>query len=641
MNAIESAQHSRLANARLRLMAFALLVTFMVPCAATEARVQQVLLLQSFDRGNLILDHFTANFRVDLAQDAARPINIVQITVGPTGSVAASDSAIVDFIRSSYANRPEPDLIVSVAAPAAVFARKYRQQLFPNAPLLFASVDQRRLGPNPLADNEAAVSVINDFPQLMDDILQVLPQTKHTLMVMGSGPIARMWHQEFAIQFERFRSRVEIIWSDDLTLAQLLKRSASLPEHSAIFYFSFTSDALGAAYADERVLAELHAKANAPIFAAHSVYLGRGILGSTRMSIDDLSHHTAEAAARILNGTSPREIRPPPELPGRPNFDWRELRRWGIPESALPSDSGVLFRDASLWEKYRVVVLGAIGVVAFQALLISWLLFERRARRRAESDSRNNLALAADVSRREMMAVLGSAFSHDVAQPVSSMMYNAEALRMMAASSQVTAETVQDILTDIQTDGARAAQIIDRYRKMLRSHQLTKKPLDLRAVIEESVALVSHEVRKRKIEVITEMSTQPCVVNGDHVLLQQVLVNLLMNAIDATSETPLGQRFLELRTNLVATRVEVSVRDTGRGLSPEVIESLFKPFFTTKSSGLGIGLTIVHTIVRAHGGTIAGHNNPDRGAIFTFSLPRSSGVPESQDQQSDANGSPG
>src|SRR3954471_23511383 len=123
MNAIDSAQPSMISAARL--MAFALLLmTFMVPCAATEARLRQVLMLQSFDRGNLILDHFTANFRVDLAQDAAGPLNIVQITVGPTGSVAASDSAVVDFSRASYANRSEPDLIVSVAAPAAVFARK-------------------------------------------------------------------------------------------------------------------------------------------------------------------------------------------------------------------------------------------------------------------------------------------------------------------------------------------------------------------------------------------------------------------------------------------------------------------------------------------------------------------------------------
>ena len=91
-------------------------------------------------------------------------MNIVQVTVGPTGFVGAPEQAVVDFIRSTFADRPKPDLIVTVAGPAAIFARKYRQQLFPDTPLLFAAVDQRYLGDAPLGENETAVAVVNDFP---------------------------------------------------------------------------------------------------------------------------------------------------------------------------------------------------------------------------------------------------------------------------------------------------------------------------------------------------------------------------------------------------------------------------------------------------------------------------------------------
>src|SRR4029079_12773737 len=101
----------------------------------TRAPVRQVLLLQAFNRGNMILDQFTGNFRVDLDQRAGRPVNVVQIIVGRTGSVGPSQEAIVAFIRANYADRPAPELIVAVAGPAAVFARKYRQQLFPDSPL--------------------------------------------------------------------------------------------------------------------------------------------------------------------------------------------------------------------------------------------------------------------------------------------------------------------------------------------------------------------------------------------------------------------------------------------------------------------------------------------------------------------------
>ena len=132
-------------------------------------------MLQSFDRGNLTLDFFTSNFRVELDRLAGSPVNVVQMVVGPTGSVGASGEAVVDYIRAIFADGPGPDLIVTVAGPAAVFARRYRQQLFPETPLLFAAVDQRYLGAAPVGDNEAAISADNDFSALVDSILQLLP----------------------------------------------------------------------------------------------------------------------------------------------------------------------------------------------------------------------------------------------------------------------------------------------------------------------------------------------------------------------------------------------------------------------------------------------------------------------------------
>ena len=143
---------------------------------AVEPPVRQVLVLQSFDRGNLILDHFTTNLRVDLDQCVGDRSTTFRSTWGRRVLWARRNKSIVDFIRSTFADRPKPDLIVTIAGPAAVFARKYRQQLFPESPLLLASVDQRYLGDAPLAENEAAVTVLHDFPGLIDDILQVRPR---------------------------------------------------------------------------------------------------------------------------------------------------------------------------------------------------------------------------------------------------------------------------------------------------------------------------------------------------------------------------------------------------------------------------------------------------------------------------------
>ena len=591
--------------------------------SGAEPVVQQVLVLQSFARGNLTLDHFTGDFRVDLDQIAGRPVNVVQVVVGPTGFIGAPEQAVVEYIRSTFVGRSTPDLIVTIGGPAAVFGRKYRQQLFPETPILFASVDERYLRTAPLGENETAVAVINDFPGLVDDILRVLPETRHVFMVLGSGSLGKFWRRELEHDFQRFRGRLEFIWSDELSLAEIVRRCATLPAHSAIFYLSFNSDAQGGAYADERVMAELRATANAPLFTGINVFLGTGVVGGTMMSIDALSRSTAEVAVRLLNGALPSRIRVPPQPTGPPMFDWRELQRWGIGESRLPPGSVVRYRAPSPWQQYRFTVLGVLGALVVQSLLIGGLLFERRARRRAEVDSRRNLALAADASRRATMSALTSSIGHELGQPLTALLHNAEALQIMVATNRATADAVGEIVTDIYAEIVQATQIIDRHRSMLRSRQLEKNPIDLHAVIKASIALLAHDMRARHVEATVHVSPVPCVVIGDPVLLQQVFVNLVVNAFDAMAERPPAGRHLTIRSDVRASDVEVSVRDTGPGLPAHINGKLFAPFVTTKTHGLGIGLTIARTIVDAHGGTIEARDNPGGGATFAVTLRRS------------------
>jgi signal transduction histidine kinase len=591
--------------------------------AAVQAQpaVKQVLVLQSLDRGNLTLDHFTGNFRVSLDQRAGKPVNVVQVVVGPTGFVGAPDRAVVDYIRSIYADRPAPDLVMTVGGPAAVFARKHSRQLFPTTPHLFASVDQRYLGDAPLGENETAVMVVNDFSGVVDNILRVLPETRRVFMVIGSGTLGQFWRRELQPEFRRFGDRVSFIWSDDLSLQDILSRVASLPKDSAIFYLTFGTDVQGGAYADEQVLADLHTAANAPMFAALSPLLGHGIVGGSLLSIEDLSRHTADVANRMLNGAPARSFRLSPQMPGQPVFDWRELRRWGIPESRLPLDSVVRYRGPTLWGEYKLAILVSIGLLLFQSLLIAWLLYERHARHRAERESRRNLALAADANRRETMSALTSSMGHELAQPLNAVHHNAAALRTMVATHSVTPDETREILADIQAGAVLAIQIFDRHRAMMRGHPLQKKRIDVHGVIEDSLALVTHDLIERQIEVTLEMPSDPCFIDGDEVLLQQVVLNLVRNAMDALAETPPEQRHITIRSSVGAADVEISVSDTGTGLPPEVIDKLYKPFVTTKSHGLGIGLTIAHSIVTAHGGTIVARANPSGGATFTVKLP--------------------
>jgi signal transduction histidine kinase len=426
-----------------------------------QSAVQHVLVLQSLDRGNLATDSFTGDFRVELDRRAGTPTNVVQVVVGPTGFVGAPEQAVIDYIHEIFAGRSKPDLIVTVGGPAAVFARKHRQQLFPGTPLLFASVDERFLRDAPLGENETAVAIDNDFPGLVDDILQLLPHTKQVFVVTGSGQLGQFWRRELEDLFTRFHERVGFVWSNDLSLPEILRRCANLPRDSAILYLSFGTDAVGGAYADERVLANLHATVNAPLFSSMSPLLGHGIVGARLMSIDNLARNTADVAIRLLNGAPPSSIDVRPQRPGQAIFDWRELQRWGIAEDRLPAGVVVRYRSPSLWDQYRGYVMGGAALLAVQTLFIFGLLVERKRRRQAEAKLLTSLDRIHEIGGRLLNAQdiertrIAQELHDDISQQVAALKWHLQLLTGLVNDEAVSvaSEAVQyvdGLLTSIR-----------------------------------------------------------------------------------------------------------------------------------------------------------------------------------------------
>jgi C4-dicarboxylate-specific signal transduction histidine kinase len=345
------------------------------------------------------------------------------------------------------------------------------------------------------------------------------------------------------------------------------------------------------------------------------------VVGGRLMQQQDWIAALGRLALRVLRGESADSIpTASPDL-SVSQVDWRQLRRWGISESRLPAGTIVRFRGPSLWRDFRREVLIGLAGLAIQSFLILGLLYHRRARQRAEVESRRNLALAADADRHATMSALTGSIAHELSQPLNSILHNAQAGEMLVASNRATTDTLRDILAEIRTADVRATQIVERHRTMLKNRQLDKKRLDIHAVVGESLALVAHDTRTRHVHLDVDLAAGPCLINGDQVLLQQVLVNLVMNAMDAMAETPPDRRRVSVHSKVGKESVEVSVRDAGTGLPSSVDRHLFEPFVTTKTHGLGIGLTIARTIVEAHRGSLDAHNNPEGGATFTVTLP--------------------
>jgi PAS domain S-box-containing protein len=250
---------------------------------------------------------------------------------------------------------------------------------------------------------------------------------------------------------------------------------------------------------------------------------------------------------------------------------------------------------------------------------ISLDITERRQTELEVARQRNELAHAARLT---IVGELTASIAHEINQPLGAILSNAETAEILLGSKQPHLEEVQKILADIRKDDLRASEVIRRMRDLLRKRELEFKPVDLNAVTSDVLRLVEGETRRRGVQIEKQFADTLPVVRGDVIHLQQVLLNLILNGMEAMSESSESNRRLTMRTAYDGKgNVEVAVEDSGPGITPDRLPRLFDSFFTTKTHGMGLGLSIVRSIVEAHCGRIWAENNSSGGACFRLTLP--------------------
>ena len=247
-------------------------------------------------------------------------------------------------------------------------------------------------------------------------------------------------------------------------------------------------------------------------------------------------------------------------------------------------------------------------------------------RRRAGIEAQQSRQELAHFLRVSTMGELTSSLAHELNQPLTAVLANAQAAHRLLERPHPDPAELREILADIIEEDKRAGEVIRRLRALLRKGEPERARLDLNDVIQDVVKLLGGDAVNRNISIRVELDSQPPTVTGDRIQLQQVVLNLVLNAMDATADRHVGDRTIVVRTERIAHgAARVSVADTGLGLPPETLERAFEPFYTTKPAGMGMGLSIARSIIEAHSGTISATNRPTGGAVFTFSLPPTAG----------------
>lgn len=285
---------------------------------------------------------------------------------------------------------------------------------------------------------------------------------------------------------------------------------------------------------------------------------------------------------------------------------------WGVLQ-----DVGPFVQHAPVRNALTTVLF--LNVICIPLLMLAALLQERKATF-AEAARRDQQL--AHLSRVATLGELSGALAHEIRQPLASMLANAEAAAALLSNDTADVREIEPIIGDIIADNHRLTQVIKRMQSMLRYSQAERKPEQLNELVNETLALSRTDLARRQVMVIRNLASDLPPVPVDKVQIQQVILNLIVNACDAMANVPPEQRRLWIGTSLHSqTTVELTVRDSGPGIDEVMLQRIFQPFVSTKSSGLGLGLSISHKIVAAHQGLLWAERGPNTGAVFHLLLP--------------------
>jgi signal transduction histidine kinase len=522
------------------------------------------------------------------------------------------------------------DAVVLVTEPAVDFYLSHRQQLWPDAPAVFHFVAPGYAQRLPAGAGLSGIPAQVDFAGAVRIALSLQPTARRAVVVGGVSPFDEVQLAGFREALSPHADRLQIEYLVGLPPRQAAERLAAATPDTIVFYATLFRDVDGRVYVPRAVLEALSVASAAPIYGVYESQLGHGLAAGAIESFAARGERLADLVVRAIDGSLDGKpvVEPPPA--SKCAADGRQLKRFGLSPRRLPAGCEVRYVEAGFFERYWWQSLLVALALVTQTLLIASLLLHRRRRRAAELGLQAQRLQLLHASRLAVAGELTASIAHEINQPLGAILSNADAAEMLVQSGKLGRDELLQILADIKRDDLRASEVIKRLRALLARHDAERRRFNLNEAVEATAAILRAEARRRAIAVEYVLAASQADVIGDPVQIQQVIINLMLNAFDASAEVPEAARRVRVETRDTANGVQVSVRDFGVGIALADLPRVFDSFFSTKRSGMGLGLAIARSIVEAHGGTISAASC-DVGAEFRIILPLASAA-EQPDQ---------
>ncbi|MGZ5036272.1 MAG: sensor histidine kinase [Usitatibacter sp.] len=592
------------------------------PAAAQPpAHPWRVVLIRSWDSLYPINTVREAALREALAENSPRVVEFYPEEIDLLRFPEAVEPALISMLQSKYRDTPV-DLVIASGMEPLDFASRHRDEIWPGAAIVFNSVFEGTMDGWTRPPRTTGLTLDLDVDGAIALGLALVPAARRVYVVSGAAPSDRLLLDLTRRKLAHLDSRLEANYIVGLTQAETSIRVASLERDSFVLYLTTLRDGAGKLSGpDVPAMRMITSHSKVPVVSVIHTQFGRGVVGGSSPRYDVHGQAAGALARRVLDGADPDLI--PIKADPAPvcEVDWNGLRRWALSERDVPSACAVVNRPPNLWNAYFWPMVAILLVLFLQAALIWSLAMQSRRRHVAEAQLLARTAEMAQVSRLSMIGALTASIAHEINQPMGAILSNAEAAEMMLEQGTLEPDKLREILADIRNEDLRASEVIRSLRKLLARSEWKPSALEPNAEVAEALSHVAFEAARRNVRLTPVFGKDMPAVMGDSVQLQQVVINLVVNAIEAVSGVPGARREARVETRARGEGIEIAVSDEGPGLSEEDAGRLFESNFTTKKEGMGFGLAIVRTIVEMHRGRVWFEPNVPHGAVFRVWIP--------------------
>jgi signal transduction histidine kinase len=526
---------------------------------------------------------------------------------------------LADVLVAKYAG-VDLGLVIAVGPNASRFVIDNRAALARGAPLLFGAVSGSAEDEERQTLGRSVVSRY-DVRGLLDLVRSLQPRATRATVLTGSSVFDRDWERVARRDLGDSHAGFAVDYVSGLSLDGFVQAARGLPPDTVAVILAVSEDSTGRKLVPRDAAAAIAATASVPAYSVYDTYLGGGVTGVWGEPFESVGSRLADVARSMLDGDSDL----PAVLESQPHaiVDWRQLKRWGIDAAALPKGAEIRYHTPTAWEEYRTEILAAAALILLQAALIAALIVQGRRRRRAEEEAAVGRLELTHLARTAVLGELSGAFAHELNQPLTAILANAEAGKRMLEKGDADLAELEEILREIADDDRRAASVITGLRRLLVKREAVLEPVDINQIVSATLGLANSDLLARRTQVEFRRAQGSIAVLGNFSQLQQVVLNLVLNAADAMARLPAASRVVVVETaNGDDGFGRVAVSDSGPGLTSDLREKAFEPFVSTKPNGLGLGLAICRSIITAHGGRIGFDADRVPGARVVLALPK-------------------